>query len=41
MSATGMPKKFHFGPVRKKDASLFLDCFTDAGQSTENTGTNG
>jgi hypothetical protein len=27
MSATGLHKKVQFGPVRKKDASLFLDCF--------------
>jgi hypothetical protein len=27
MSAAGMPKKLQSGPGRKKDASLFLDCF--------------
>jgi hypothetical protein len=27
MSATGMHEKVQFGPSRKKDASLFLDCF--------------
>jgi hypothetical protein len=27
MSVTGMPKKLQFGNGRKKDASLFLDCF--------------
>jgi hypothetical protein len=27
MSATGMHKNVQFGSVRKKDASLFLDCF--------------
>jgi hypothetical protein len=27
MSATGMPKKLQFRPDRKKDVSLFLDCF--------------
>jgi hypothetical protein len=30
MSATGMPEKFQFGSGRKKDASLFLDCFRGA-----------
>ena len=27
MSATGMHERVQFGPSRKKDASLFLDCF--------------
>jgi hypothetical protein len=35
MSATGIPEKFQFGSGRKKDASLFLDCFRGATKHRE------
>jgi hypothetical protein len=35
MSATGMHKKVQLGGGRKKDASLFLDCFRGVIQHKE------
>jgi hypothetical protein len=35
MYAAGMPEKFQFGCGRKKDASLFLDCFRGATKHRE------